>query len=48
MKHANTIICAFAALSIVALTLWAVHDLWVVLLILFCIAGLHALLARKA
>ena len=48
MKHGHTIIYAFAALSITALSLWLVHDLWVVLLVLFCIAGAYALFARKS
>lgn len=47
MKHANTIIYAFAALSIMALSLWAIHDLWVVLLVLFCIGGGLILLSSK-
>jgi Na+/glutamate symporter len=47
MKHGHTIIYAFAALSITALSLWAIHDLWVVLLVLFCIAGVHALVTSK-
>jgi len=48
MKHGHTIIYAFAALSITALSLWAISDLWIVLVILFCIAGLHALMVRKS
>ncbi|MCP5535412.1 MAG: hypothetical protein H7A51_07750 [Akkermansiaceae bacterium] len=48
MKHANTILCLFGAVSLAALILWAVHDLWVVMLVLFCIAGVHALVVRKS
>ncbi len=47
MKHGNTIIYAFATLSITALSLWAIHDLWMVLLVLFCIAGVYALVTAK-
>ncbi|NWK54985.1 hypothetical protein HW115_05150 [Verrucomicrobiaceae bacterium N1E253] len=47
MKHGNTIIYAFAALSITALSLWLIHDLWVVLLVLFCITGVYALMTSK-
>lgn len=48
MKLANTIIGLFALVSLGALTLWAISDLWIVLVILFCIAGLHALMVRKS
>ena len=48
MKHGHTIINLFAFVSLGALTLWAIHDLWVVLLVLFCIAGVYALAARKS
>ena len=34
MKHGHTIITMFAMLSLGALTLWAIHDLWIVLLVL--------------
>ena len=47
MKHANIILVLFAALSLGVLALWAIHDLWVVLLALFCIAGVHALVSRS-
>ena len=47
MKQANAIICAFAVLSITALSLWAIHDLWVVLLVLFCIVGGYFLMTSK-
>ena len=47
MKHGHTIIYAFAVLSITALSLWAIHDLWIVLLVLFCIAGGFSLIAAK-
>ena len=48
MINGNTIIGLFAYLSLGALTLWAIHDLWVVLLVLFCIAGVYALMVRKS
>ena len=48
MKHGHTIVYAFAALAITALSLWTIHDLWVVLLVLFCIAGIYSLVARKS
>jgi Na+/glutamate symporter len=48
MKHGPNIIYAFAALSITALSLWTIHDLWVVLLMLFCIAGAYALVTRRS
>lgn len=47
MKHGNTILVLFAALSMAALVLWAIHDLWIVLLAIFCIAGVHALIVRS-
>ena len=34
MKHGHTIITLFACVSLGALTLWAIHDLWIVLLVL--------------
>jgi len=48
MIHGNTILSLFALVSLGALTLWAIHDLWVVLLVLFCIAGVYALMVRKS
>ena len=48
MKDGNTIIVLFSLVSLGALTLWAIHDLWVVLLVLFCIAGAYALVTRKS
>ncbi len=47
MKNGNIILTLFAALSIGVLVLWAISDLWVVLLALFCIAGVHALIVRS-
>jgi hypothetical protein len=43
MKQGNTIIGLFAAVSLGALTLWAIKDLWVVLLVLVCIAGVSSI-----
>ena len=48
MINGNAIIGLFACLSLGALTLWALHDLWVVMLVLFCIAGVHALVVRRS
>jgi len=48
MIHGNTNISLFALVSLGALTLWAISDLWIVLVVLFCIAGLHALMVRKS
>ena len=47
MKHGHTIITLFAMLSLGALTLWAIHDLWVVLLVLFAIVGAMSLMGKK-
>ena len=47
MINGNIIIGLFAYLSLGTLTLWAIHDLWVVILVLFCIAGVHALIVRR-
>lgn len=47
MKHGHIIIELFALVSLGALTLWAILDLWVVLLVLFCIVGGYALMTSK-
>jgi len=47
MKHGHSIITLFALVSLGALTLWAIHDLWVVLVVLVGIAGAFALLGAK-
>jgi hypothetical protein len=41
-KHAITIIWLFTALSLIALTLWTIKDLWGVILALCAAAALHA------
>ena len=47
MKQGNTIIGLFAAVSLGALTLWAIKDLWIVLLVLVSIAWVSSLATRK-
>jgi uncharacterized membrane protein YqjE len=47
MKYGNTILALFGLLSLGVLVLWAISDLWSVMLVLFCIAGIHAMLVRK-
>lgn len=47
MKYGHTIITLFAFVSLGVLTLWAIHDLWVVLLALFCIVGGYSLMTSK-
>ena len=41
MKLANTIIGLFALVSLGALTLWALSDLWIVLAILLIVLVIH-------
>ena len=47
MNHAITIISLFAYVSLGALTLWAVKDLWAVMIVLLLITGVFALASRK-
>jgi len=46
-KHAITIIGLFTALSLIVLTLWAIKDLWGVILALCAAAALHAWLVKR-
>lgn len=47
MNLTNAIISLFSLVSLGALTLWAIKDLWGVMLALMLIAGLLNLVGRK-
>lgn len=47
MKHGHTIITLFAILSLGALSLWAVKDLWLVMLVLLAIVGAISMTGKK-
>lgn len=47
IKHAMTIIWVFAALALIVLTMWAIKDLWGVILALCAAAALHAYLVKR-
>ena len=47
MNLAITIISLFAFVSLGALTLWAIKDLWAVMIVLLLIAGVFSLASRR-
>ena len=47
MKHGHTIITLFAFVSLGALTLWAIHDLWIVLLVISAVIVAFIMLDKK-
>ena len=46
MKHGNTLIELFALLSLTVLSLWAIKDLWLVILMLASAVWLYAKLTK--
>jgi Na+/glutamate symporter len=47
MKHGHTIITLFAFVSLGALTLWAIHDLWVVVIAILALVGAFSMMTAK-
>jgi Na+/glutamate symporter len=47
MKHGHTIITLFAFVSLGALTLWAIHDLWVVIIVILALVGAFSMMGKK-
>jgi len=47
MKHGHTIITLFAAVSLGALTLWAIHDLWIVVAVIVGAIGVFSSVGKR-
>jgi len=47
MKHGNTIITLFAFVSLGALTLWAINDLYIVIIVILALVGAFSLMGKK-
>jgi hypothetical protein len=48
MKHGHTIITLFAAVSLGALTLWAIHDLWIVIAVIVGAIGIFSTIGQRS
>jgi hypothetical protein len=47
MKHGHTIIILFAFASLGALALWALKDLWFVIIVILALVGVFSLMGKK-